>query len=1113
MKSFYQRFTTVALLLISPFLSAQQSIGGFNVYFGSLHNHSNVSDGTGTPDEAYNFAKNTAHLDFFGLSDHSDGSGSIDASEWTAMQAAANTYNEPGVFTTFRGFEWTSSTYGHITVVNSENYCTSAAPTNTFTGVCDWLNNQECIAFFNHPGYTNSSGIEFNHFSTTPFSKFVGIELWTLNKDFSVYYYNDGYYSNDGNKGYYDEALMRHWRIGAMGSEDNHFGTWGTFNNHRMAILANANTREDLYNALKARRFYSTLDKNLALSFKINGEEMGSTILPGTYGMHILAADGDGEIFTLVELLKNGTVINTWMPNLAATDIALNLSFSNYDYYYIRVKQADGDEAISSPIWISDGNQFPVVSITDPASGAIFAPLASITINATATDTDGTITIVEFYNGSTLLGSDNSSPYSYNWANVAEGSYAITAKATDNGGASTTSAPVALTVGAPPVVTITSPVSGAVFTAPASVTLAASASDTDGTITRVDFYYGNTLLISDNTSPYLYTATNVRVGTYSITAKATDNSGNSTTSTPVEVVVVSSQPPVVSVTNPVSGAVFTVPASVTINASATDANGTITIVEFYNGGILLGSDNASPYSLTRTNVPIGTYSLTAKATDNDGNSTTSSSVTITVVGQNQPPAVSISSPVSAAVFTAPASVTIDASATDADGTVTIVEFYNGESLLGSDNTGPYSYTWTNVPIGTYSITAKTTDNNGNSTTSAPVIIIVVAPNQPPAVSISSPVSGAVFNAPASVTIAATATDTDGTVNKVEFYNGNTLLGSDNTIPYSFTWTNVAVGSYSISAKATDNTGASTTSAAVNITVNTAPGNYTFTKRIQSGSDDVEESASGSMLLNSDDIELVYDTNTTGDQIVGVRFNGVTIPNGATVTNASIQFTVDELDLGTCKLTIKGENTANAQPFLSTTKNVSNRTKTTATVSWNPSGWWIPGTTGSSQKTPDLKGIIQEIINSSSWNSGNSMVLIITGSGTRTAESYEGSSEKAALLTISYTIQSILSAPETFKSVNLINGIPKSPNVETAAKSENLFCYPVPFNNQLHIEFVPSDSERLIAIEIVNMAGKCELKQMHSNSSIVINLPFLKPGIYIVRVRTSLGLYNKLVIKN
>lgn len=95
----------------------------------------------------------------------------------------------------------------------------------------------------------------------------------------------------------------------------------------------------------------------------------------------------------------------------------------------------------------SAGNVAPTVSITSPANGATFAAGANITLNANAADSDGSVSKVDFYQGSTLLGTDTSSPYSFTWNGVAAGSYALTAKATDNGGATTTSAAVNITVG------------------------------------------------------------------------------------------------------------------------------------------------------------------------------------------------------------------------------------------------------------------------------------------------------------------------------------------------------------------------------------------------------------------------------------------------------------------------------------------------------------------------------------------------------------------------------------------------------------------------------------------------------------------------------------------
>ena len=95
-------------------------------------------------------------------------------------------------------------------------------------------------------------------------------------------------------------------------------------------------------------------------------------------------------------------------------------------------------------------------------------------------------------------------------------------------------------------------------------------------------------------------------------------------------------------------------------------------------------------------------------------------------------------------------------------------------------------------------------------------------NAPPTVSLTSPTNGATFTAPANITLTANAADSDGTIAKVEFYGGTTLIGTDTTAPYSFAWSNVAAGTYTLTAKAFDNAGLSTTSSAVSITVNAAP---------------------------------------------------------------------------------------------------------------------------------------------------------------------------------------------------------------------------------------------------------------------------------------------------
>jgi RHS repeat-associated protein len=548
------------------------------------------------------------------------------------------------------------------------------------------------------------------------------------------------------------------------------------------------------------------------------------------------ASDSDG-IVSQVAFFQGNTLIAT----VTAEPYTFNWTNVAAGSYGITARATDDDGAVTTSsaaniTVTSPANQPPAVSLTSPANGASFTAPASVALAASASDPDGTVGKVEFFRGTTLIATATAAPYTFNWTNVAAGSYSITAKATDNAGAVTTSNAASITVttpaNQPPAVSLTSPANGASFTAPANVALASSASDPDGIVSKVEFFRGTTLIATVTAAPYTFNWTNVAAGSYSITAKATDNSGAVTTSNAASITVTSpaNQPPAVSLTSPANGASFTAPANIALAASASDPDGTVTKVEFFRGTTLIATVTAAPYTFNWTNVAAGSYSITAKATDNAGAVTTSNAASITVTTpSNQPPAVSLTSPANGASFTAPATIALAATASDADGTVSKVEFFRGTTLIATVTAAPYSFNWTNVAAGSYSITARATDNAGAVTTSnAASITVTSAANQPPAVSLTSPANGASFTAPASIALAASASDPDGTVSKVEFFRGTTLIATVTAAPYTFNWTNVAAGSYSITARATDNAGAVTTSNAASISVGASSGAITIT---------------------------------------------------------------------------------------------------------------------------------------------------------------------------------------------------------------------------------------------------------------------------------------------
>jgi len=187
-------------------------------------------------------------------------------------------------------------------------------------------------------------------------------------------------------------------------------------------------------------------------------------------------------------------------------------------------------------------------------------------------------------------------------------------------------------------------------------------------------------------------------------------------------------------------------------------------------------------------------------------------------GSNTPPTVNLTTPTNNATYLAPAAhIKLSAAASDKDGTITKVEFYNGTTLLHTETVIPYGFVWRNVPLGNYTLTAKAYDNSGNVTTSAPVHISVV-PNKAPAVSIIKPSDNEAFAAPAYIHFEAAANDTDGRITRVDFYEGSTLLRTEYKSPYTYIWKNVPRGTYTITAVATDNWGAQTTSEPVTVRV-------------------------------------------------------------------------------------------------------------------------------------------------------------------------------------------------------------------------------------------------------------------------------------------------------
>ena len=182
---------------------------------------------------------------------------------------------------------------------------------------------------------------------------------------------------------------------------------------------------------------------------------------------------------------------------------------------------------------------------------------------------------------------------------------------------------------------------------------------------------------------------------------------------------------------------------------------------------------------------------------------------------------------------------------------------------------------------------------------------------------------------------------------------------------------------------------------------------TITERISESGNDAEEYVStGAVDITSSDLEIMHEFSgsSLSEQLIGLRW-ALDIPNGAKIENAFITFTTEGLSpVDVVDMTFRCENVDNSLIFTTLNSDISNRTLTTAVVEWNAIPRWL--TLGEEHDSPDIKSLIQEVVNRAGWSSGNSLAVIMQSAngetGDREAESYDGNPTLAALITITYT---------------------------------------------------------------------------------------------------------------
>lgn len=331
------------------------AVPGWNYYFGQLHAHSSFSTGTGTPAEVFARARD-AGMDFFAVTDYSENldnsaAGSItqpaDSAEWQAGRAAAQAASD-GSFVGIYGYEMTwpdRPKRGHI---------------NTF-GTSGWQSQLQA-AFSELPAYYESltkvpaSISQFNHPGEDDYGSYGDFEdygYYSAKYDSVIHLIEVG---GEGGRidaeGEYIRALDAGWHVAPTNGASGHDVLGGGLGSGRTVILARNLTESSLFEAIRSHRVYATEDADFQVAFSAGGASMGSILDTEPGSLTLSFRDLSGDLVSKVELItKGGAVLAGQTPNRAEGELTFSLP-GGYPYYYLRLTQADGDRAITAPVWV-----------------------------------------------------------------------------------------------------------------------------------------------------------------------------------------------------------------------------------------------------------------------------------------------------------------------------------------------------------------------------------------------------------------------------------------------------------------------------------------------------------------------------------------------------------------------------------------------------------------------------------------------------------------------------------------------------------------------------------------------------------------------------------------
>jgi sulfur relay (sulfurtransferase) complex TusBCD TusD component (DsrE family) len=348
----------------------------------------------------------------------------------------------------------------------------------------------------------------------------------------------------------------------------------------------------------------------------------------------------------------------------------------------ITVSVSDGSLTTSTSFILAVNPPAPTIALTAPANGASYTAPATINLAASVTPNGNTISKVQFYAGTTLLGEDTTAPYTFTWNNVNAGNHTLSARAVYGSGGSVASSPVGVSVAFGLTFESTAGIISAPFVAGSGVIYQTTFTATPASGGRA-----------------IYTFNVAQAGDYIVTAlvNAPDDSANSF------FVNLDAEP-----TDPVMIWDIPVTSGLAERAVSWRGSGTPTSNEF------------APKVFTLT---AGSHQLIVR-----GREANAQLGTITLKpypASNPPPTITLTAPANGASYAAPATIDLAASVNANGNTISKVQFYQGATLLGEDTSAPYTFTWSNVNVGAYSLSARAVYGS-NTATSSPVNVSVVS---------------------------------------------------------------------------------------------------------------------------------------------------------------------------------------------------------------------------------------------------------------------------------------------------------------------------------------------------------------------------------------------------